>query len=70
MLRLVLSVLTGWLECREREVIAYLIEENRLLRRLWFAKNAVRAHPARLSEITSPAMLNQWSLGSSTLFGS
>ena len=28
MLRLVLSVLTGWLECREREVIAYLIEET------------------------------------------
>jgi hypothetical protein len=32
-LRLVLSVLTGWLDCREREAIAYLIEENRLLRR-------------------------------------
>ena len=32
-LRLVLSVLTGWLDCREREAIAYLVEENRLLRR-------------------------------------
>jgi len=32
-LRLVLGVLTGWLDCREREAIAYLIEENRLLRR-------------------------------------
>ena len=32
-LRLVLLVLTGWLERREREAIAYLIEENRLLRR-------------------------------------
>ena len=32
-LRLVLSVLTGWLDCREREAIGYLIEENRLLRR-------------------------------------
>ena len=30
-LQLVLSVLTGWLDCREREVISYLIEENRLL---------------------------------------
>jgi hypothetical protein len=32
-LQLVLSVLTGWLDRREREVVAYLIEENRLLRR-------------------------------------
>ena len=30
---MVLCVLTGWLERREREAIAYLIEENRLLRR-------------------------------------
>ena len=32
-LLMVLGVLTGWLERREREAIAYLIEENRLLRR-------------------------------------
>jgi hypothetical protein len=32
-LQMVLMVLTGWLERRERETIAYLIEENRLLRR-------------------------------------
>ena len=32
-LRMVLGVLTGWLERREREAITYLIEENRLLRR-------------------------------------
>jgi putative transposase len=32
-LRLVLLVLTGWLERRERETIAYLVEENRCLRR-------------------------------------
>jgi hypothetical protein len=32
-LQMVLGVLTGWLDRREREVIAYLIEENRLLRR-------------------------------------
>ena len=32
-LQMVLGVLTGWLERRERETIAYLIEENRLLRR-------------------------------------
>ena len=32
-LQLVLSVLIGWLDCREREAVAYLIEENRLLRR-------------------------------------
>jgi hypothetical protein len=32
-LQLVSSVLTGWLDRREREVVAHLIEENRLLRR-------------------------------------
>jgi hypothetical protein len=32
-LRLLLVVLTGWLDCREREALRYLIEENRLLRR-------------------------------------
>jgi hypothetical protein len=32
-LQMVLGVLTGWLARREREVVAYLIEENRLLRR-------------------------------------
>ena len=32
-LQLLLMVLTGWLERREREVIAYLIEENRLPKR-------------------------------------
>src|SRR5215213_8367157 len=30
---MVLGVLTGWLDRREREAIAYLIEENRILRR-------------------------------------
>ena len=29
---MMLGVLTGWLERREREAIAYLVEENRLLR--------------------------------------
>jgi hypothetical protein len=32
-LQMVLSVVTGWLERREPATIAYLIEENRLLRR-------------------------------------
>ena len=32
-LRLLLLALTGWRERRERDAIAYLIEENRLLRR-------------------------------------
>jgi hypothetical protein len=32
-LQMVLCVLTGWLDRRERETVAYLIEENRLLRR-------------------------------------
>jgi hypothetical protein len=32
-LQMVLGVLTGWLDRREREAVAYLIEENRFLRR-------------------------------------
>jgi hypothetical protein len=32
-LQIVLFVLTGWLDRRERKAVAYLIEENRLLRR-------------------------------------
>ena len=32
-LQIVLTVLTDWLDRREREAVAYLIEENRLLRR-------------------------------------
>jgi putative transposase len=32
-LQLLLMVLTGWLDRREREALAYLIEENRVLRR-------------------------------------
>jgi hypothetical protein len=30
-LQIVLGVLTGWLDRREREAVAYLIEENRVL---------------------------------------
>jgi hypothetical protein len=30
-LQIILGVLTGWLDHRERETIAYLVEENRLL---------------------------------------
>jgi len=32
-LQIALSVLTGWLDRREREAVAHLIEENRLMRR-------------------------------------
>ena len=32
-LRLLLLSITGWLDCREREALAFLIEENRILRR-------------------------------------
>ena len=32
-LQLLLLTVTGWLDRREREAMAYLIEENRLLRR-------------------------------------
>src|SRR5262245_11459640 len=32
-LRMLLLIITGWLNRREREILAYLIEENRVLRR-------------------------------------
>lgn len=32
-LQIVLGVLIGWLDRPEREAVAYLLEENRLLRR-------------------------------------
>ena len=32
-LQMVLAVLTGWLDRQERQALAYLIEENRVLRR-------------------------------------
>jgi hypothetical protein len=32
-LRMLLLAITGWLAGREREMVAYLIEENRVLRR-------------------------------------
>ena len=32
-LQMLLLMVTGWLERREREALTYLIEENRLLRR-------------------------------------
>jgi hypothetical protein len=32
-LRRVLTVLTGWLDRQERQAVAYLMEENRVLRR-------------------------------------
>ena len=41
-LQIVLRVLTGWLERREREAIAYLTEENRLLRRQLVGRSTIR----------------------------
>jgi hypothetical protein len=32
-LHMVLAVLTGWLDRQERHAVAYVIEENRILRR-------------------------------------
>jgi putative transposase len=32
-LHMLLGVLTGWLDRQERQALAYLIEENRILRR-------------------------------------
>ena len=48
-LQLVLSVLIGWLDCREREAVAYLIEENRLLRRQLGGRRLVSPTYARKS---------------------
>ena len=64
---MLLLVLTGWLERREREALAYLIEENRLLRRQlggrrlrltdddrrWLAVRAFRVGRRALREIAT-----------------
>jgi hypothetical protein len=47
-LRMVLMVLTGWLDRRETQAIAYLIEENRLLRRQLNVPADVDARSPRL----------------------
>jgi hypothetical protein len=66
-LQMMLGVLTGWLDRRERESIAYLIEENRLLQRQlggrrlrltdddrrWLAARAYRVGRAALREIAT-----------------
>ena len=74
-LQFVLSVLIGWLDCREREA-AYLIEENRLLRRQLGRRRlrltdddrrrlAARAHRlgrgfAQIATIATPDTLLRW----------
>src|SRR5437762_9413786 len=71
---MVLSVLTGWLERREREAIAYLVEENRVLRRQLggrrlrltdddrrrLAARAYRVGRAALREIATIATPDTW----------
>jgi hypothetical protein len=59
---MVLGVLTGWLDRREREATAYLIEENRLLRRqlggrrLRFTDNDRRRLAARAYRVGRAAL--------------
>ena len=73
-LQMVLCVLTGWLDRREREAVAYLIDENRLLRRQLgtrrrrlidddrrrLAARACRVGRAALREIATPDTLLRW----------
>jgi hypothetical protein len=67
-LRLLLLAMTGWLDRQEREALAYLIEENRVLRRqvgqkrLWFTDDdrrrlAIRAHRLGRSALRSLATI-------------
>jgi hypothetical protein len=57
---MVLGVLTGWLDRRERDAVAYLIEENRLLRRplggrrLHLTDEPAAAAVCRLSQRAGP----------------
>ncbi len=59
---MVLLVLTGWLERREREALAYVIEENRLLRRqlgsrrLWLTDDDRRRLAARAYRVGRRAL--------------
>jgi hypothetical protein len=62
-LQMVLLVLTGWLERREREAMAYLIEENRLLlgqlgsRRLPLTDDDRRRLAARAYRVSRPRLV-------------
>src|SRR5688572_4899200 len=47
---MLLLVLTGWLDRKEREALAYLIEENRVLRR------QLRGRRLRLTETTGDGL--------------
>ena len=58
-LPLLLFAITGWLDRRERDALAYLIEENRLLRR----RLAVRAYGLGgrpCATIVRPGTLLRW----------
>jgi hypothetical protein len=71
---MLLLVLTGWLERREREAIMYLIEENRLLRRQLgnrrlrltdddrrrLARRAYRVGRRGLRDLATPDTLLRW----------
>jgi hypothetical protein len=71
---MVLGVLTGWLDRREREAVAYLIDENRIVRRQLgsqrlrltdddrrrLAARAYRVGRAVLREIATIAMPDTW----------
>jgi len=46
-LQMVLCVLTGWLDRREREAITYLRKENRLERTGWAVRPYGRSPPLR-----------------------
>ena len=79
-LQIVLWVLTGWLDRQEREAIAYLIEENRVMRRQlggrrlrltdddrrWLAARAYRVGRAALREIATIARPTPYSAGTAS----
>jgi hypothetical protein len=52
-LHMVLMVLTGWLDRRERHAVGYLIEENRCVRR------HLRGRRLRLGRQSLPALCNE-----------
>jgi hypothetical protein len=58
--QLLLMVVTGWLARREREVILYLIEENRCLRRQLGTRRVRLTHDGRRA-LTRPD--SDWWLG-------
>ena len=63
-LRMLLLTVTTWLDGQEREILAYLIEENRVLRRqLDGRRSSARCRGVRVATTPRSSRTSAWHLG-------